>query len=326
MQKHVENPTRSSRAWQFHRGCGEVGESRFQVLQKCSASEVTWAFYANDHLTLSGVLGIPRKQQPCSPSSERATTPALASVQLTWIRELICLKNSLFWVVILLDWISDLAEPTPCRPQGAGKRAAGGVVNRGGTAFFPLSYACIPTWNESVGGISFCDETHWPPGLKFGILVPSSAESKPWTKKPGFKTHLSFWCLLINLTCLAPNTASWLLWRLPAFPWIGVRATVDNRGAELAQSVAAFNTTLWSKLAFSVWNDALCASLDHDSGNVVFGPLLSRKFNFFSGVELSFSIIRNGFFFLYWLTCPLPTYVWLYFGIYLFILCPCPYL
>lgn len=167
----------------FTGGVGRWVSQGFRYSRSAALRKVTWAFYANDHLTLSGVLGILRKQQPCSPSSERATTPALASVQLTWIRELICLKNSLFWVVILLDWISDLAEPTPCRPQGVGKRAAGGVVNRGGTAFFPLSYACVPTWNESVGGISFCDETHWPPGLKFGILVPSSAESKPWTKK-----------------------------------------------------------------------------------------------------------------------------------------------
>lgn len=79
-----------------------------------------------------------------------------------------------------------------------------------GQPFF-LSYARIPSWNDSVAWIRLFDETHWPAGRKFGFLVLGSVESKPWTKKAWFKTHLSFQCLLINLTCLAPNTASWLL-------------------------------------------------------------------------------------------------------------------
>jgi len=85
------------------------------------------------------------------------------------------------------------------------------MVNRGETDSFFLSNACIPTWNESVGWIRLFDETRWTPGHKFGFPVFGSVQSKPWTKKAVFKTHLSFLCLLTKLTCLAPNTASWLL-------------------------------------------------------------------------------------------------------------------
>lgn len=46
--------------------------SSLQVFQKCSAP--------GSHLNLSCVLDIAKEQQPCSPSSERAPTPALVSV------------------------------------------------------------------------------------------------------------------------------------------------------------------------------------------------------------------------------------------------------
>lgn len=83
--------------------------------------EVVWAFCASGHLNLSCVLDIPKKQQPCSPSSECAPTPALASVQLFWTKDLIFLKSGLLWVVILLDWVSNLTETTDHRVWGRGE-------------------------------------------------------------------------------------------------------------------------------------------------------------------------------------------------------------
>lgn len=97
---------------------------------------------------------------------------------------MIFLKSGLLWVVILLDWVSNLTETTDHRVWGREELEVWGTEV--GQPFF-LSYACIPSWNDSVGWIRLFDETHWPAGRKFGFLVLGSVESKPWTKRHGLR-------------------------------------------------------------------------------------------------------------------------------------------
>lgn len=102
----------------FTGGVGRWVSEDFRYSRSSVLPRVTRAFCASDHLNPSGVLDILRTQQPCSPSCERAATPALASVQLVWLRESICPKKCLFWVVILRGWVSDLTEPVDRRVWG----------------------------------------------------------------------------------------------------------------------------------------------------------------------------------------------------------------